>query len=51
MVLLTGTLRDVGRAIRVIGRLRAGFADSNLVAATAAATTREQLVRVRRAVA
>jgi Ca2+-transporting ATPase len=48
LLVLTATLRDAGRAIRVIGRLRAGFADPSLGAAAAAAATREQLVRALR---
>ena len=41
---LTGPLRDAGRAIRLIGRLRAGCADAAVVAKTTVATTREDLV-------
>jgi calcium-translocating P-type ATPase len=43
---LAGSLRDAARAIRLIGRLRAGCADGALVAKAATATTREDLVRV-----
>ncbi len=43
---LTGPLRGAARAIRLIGRLRAGCADVALVTKAAAATTREDLVRV-----
>jgi calcium-translocating P-type ATPase len=44
-VVLTGSLRDAGLALRVAGRLRAGLADPGVRRRAMAAASREELVR------
>ena len=44
-VVLTGSLADAGRALRVVGRLRAGLADPGVLKEACAARRREELVR------
>jgi calcium-translocating P-type ATPase len=49
-VVLTGPLREAGRALRLAGRLRAVLGDPRMVEAAAGARHREELVRAFRAV-
>ena len=44
-IVLTGSLADAARALRVVGRLRAGLADPGLLKEACAARRREELVR------
>jgi Ca2+-transporting ATPase len=48
-VVLTGSFADAGRALRVVGRLRAGLADPGLVKEAAETRRRDELVRALRA--
>jgi calcium-translocating P-type ATPase len=44
-VVLTASLREASRTLALVGRLRAGLADADLVERAAAARSREELVR------